>query len=236
MAQAAQPLPVEASSLGSDIAGIPAFLIDPQAAAKRVRSKTFWIVPLILSCLVTVVAGIYMKPIAMHAAAVSAPPDGMTSEQFAKQMEMGMKIGVYVGPVFVVIFTALTALVLFGTAAMVGASAKFGQMFNLVVGCGMIQLIGQIAGALVLHFKGEVNSMAELKPALGLDIFMSEGTSKYLMALGSMFSVFQIWWMVMMVLIFAAAFKVSKTKSLIAVLPVWLMALGFTLLGAVFQR
>jgi hypothetical protein len=40
----------------------------------------------------------------------------------------------------------------------------------------------------------------------------------------------------MMVLIFAVAFKVSKGKAFTAVFPLWLLGLGFALLGAVFRK
>jgi hypothetical protein len=236
MASKNQELPDEPSSFASNLAGIPSFLIDPEGAAKRVRSKWFWVTPLLLWCIIAVVVSIYLAPIAIHAAAVSAPPDGITSEQYAKNMAIGMKVGSFISPITVAVISALAALLLFGMATVMGISAKFGQLFNLVTGCGIITMLGQIATTLVLHFKGEVSSMAELKPPMGPDIFLPEGSNKYLVAAGSAFSLFQIWWVVMMVLIFAAAFRVTKMKSFIAVFPLWLIGLLLSLVGAAFQK
>jgi len=80
----------------------------------------------------------------------------------------------------------------------------------LVAGCGLIQALAAIAALIVLKGKGEVSTREELRPALGLDIFLPEGTNKFLSAFLGYFSVFEIWWIVMMVLIFAAAFRVSN--------------------------
>jgi hypothetical protein len=162
-------------------------------------------------------------------------PDGMTSEQFNKGAEMQAKFGPYFVPIVLLIY-ALSAGILLAMSAVMGVEAKFGQLFNLVAGCGLIQSLATIASAAILHFKGEVSSMAELRPAMGLDIFLPEGTNKYLVALASSFSIFQIWWFVMMVLIFAIAFRVSKGKAFAAVFPLWLLGLGFLLLGAAFQK
>lgn len=231
-----EEIPNEPSSFASDLAGIPSFLIDPEGAAKRVRSKWFWIAPMLISGIVAVAAYYYIMPFAIHAASVSPVPEGATPEQYVKGVETFMKFSTYVAPIFVGVISLIEALVLLAMAAVLGVSARFGQLFNLVAGCGIIQTLGAIASSTILHFKGEVSSMAELRPAMGFDIFLPEGANKYLVASGSMFSVFQMWWVVMMVLIFAVAFRVSKGKAFAAVFPLWLLGLAFSLLGAIFQK
>jgi hypothetical protein len=226
----------EPSSFISDLAGIPSFLIDPESAAKRVRSKWFWIAPVVLAIIVGALVFNYVTPYALHAASVSPVPDGVTPEQFSKGVEMQMKFGAYFVPVITLVIYLVEAGLLLAMSAFMGVPARFGQLFNLAAGCGIIMSLAGIASAAILHFKGEVSSMAELRPAMGLDIFLPEGTNKYLMAAGSSFSIFQIWWVVMMVLIFAAAFRVSKAKSFTAVFPLWILGLVFSLLGAVFQK
>ena len=236
MATKTAALPSETKSFASDLAGIPSFLIDPESAARRVYSKWFWIAPALISIIIAVVTFKFITPYALHAASVSPIPDGVTAEQYAKGVEIGMKFNTFLSPVFVLGFYAIEALLLLAMAAVLGARAKFGQLFNLAAGCGIIQSLAALATMAILHFKGEVSSMAELRPAMGLDIFLPEGTNKYLMAAGSAFSVFQIWWFVMMVLIFAAAFRISKGKSLAAIFPLWLLGLCFAFLGAAFQK
>ncbi len=235
MAVKAQDLPSEPSNFASDLAGIPGFLIDPESAARRVFSKWFWIAPVLLSMIIGVAVLKHNAPYIIHAASVSPVPDGVTQEQFNKGAEIQAKFGPYFVPL-VMLFYAIFAGLLLAMSAVLGVGAKFGQLFNLIAGCGLIQSLATVASAAVLHFKGEVSSMAELTPAMGLDIFMPEGTNKYLVAVGSAFSLFQIWWVVMMVLIFAAAFKVTKGKAFTAIFPLWLLGLCFALLGAAFRK
>jgi len=235
MAIKEQETPSETSSLAKDLAGIPSFLIDPESAARRLFSKWFWVAPTLLAIIIGVVVLEHNAPYILHAASVSPVPDGMTAEQFNKIAEAQVKYGPYFTPLAILIY-AIEAGLLLAMSAMMGVTAKFGQLFNLAAGCGIITSLSLIASAAILHFKGEVSSMAELRPAMGLDIFLPEGTNKYLVALGSNFSIFNLWWLVMMVLIFAVAFKVSKGKAFVAVFPLWILGMGLSLLGAMGQK
>ncbi len=223
----------------SDLIGLPSFLMDPESAAKRVHSKWFWIVPLIVLGVIGIGIGLFMAPIILHVAEVAPLAEGVSPEQHQQAMSMvGMftKVGVFLSPAIAAAIWAIGAALLLMVAAVTGTKARFGELFNLVAGCGIIQTLASIATAVILHFKGDINTQAELKPALGLDIFMPEGTNKYLMALGGSFSVFQIWWVVMMALVFAAAFHTTKVKGFLSVLPLWVLMVLLTLLGAAFQK
>jgi len=56
------------------------------------------------------------------------------------------------------------------------------------------------------------------------------------MAFIGYFSVFEIWWILMLWLTFAAAFRVSKTKALAVILPLVLINLVWRIGAAAFQR
>ncbi len=234
-----QEIPYETGGFASDLAGMLNFLIDPEGAAKRVHSKWFWVVPLLVLGAIGIGVGLYMMPMILHVAALAPPPDGATPEQQARAAGMVgtfTKIAIYLSPILAAIVWAIEAVILLAIAAVTSVKARFGELFNLVAGCAVIQTLASIATAVILHFKGEVSTSAELKPAMGFDIFMPEGTNKYLMALGGSFSVFQIWWVVMMALVFAAAFRTSKVKGFMAVLPLWIFGVLLAMVGAAFQR
>jgi hypothetical protein len=78
--------------------------------------------------------------------------------------------------------------------------------------------------------------MAELRPALGLDIFLSEGTNKDATAFLGFFSIFEIWWIVMMALIFSTAFRVSKGKAFAAILPLVIVSILLRVAVAALQK
>jgi len=239
MATKTDQLPMETAGIASDLAGVPSFFIDPESAAKRVHSKWFWVVALLISSIIGIAVGVYMIPMITHVTEIAPIPDGVTQEQHDRVLafaRIAIKFGVYLSPILTALIWAIIAGILLAISTVSGVAAKFGSLFNLVGGCWLIQSLGSIATAIILHFKGDISTQAELKPPMGFDIFLPEGTNKYLMAAGGSFSIFQIWWVVMMALIFSAAFRVSKGKSFAVVLPLWIIGLLLSLVGAIFQK
>ncbi len=226
-------------NIGSDIAGIGSFLIDPPGAARRVHSKWFWVAPLILFSLVSVFASFVIVPMTRHVMEVTPLPSGTTPEQYQKVMETSLtiqRISMYFAPVMAAIIFAIQAAVLLGASAVMSVNAKFRQLFNLIAGCSIIQVLAALAAVVILKAKGEVSTIAELRPALGLDIFLPSGTNKFLVALLGYFSVFELWWIVMMVLIYSVAFRVTKGKAFAVIVPLVLLSIILRLAGAAFQR
>lgn len=224
---------------GSDLAGMGNFFIDPVGAAKRVFSKWFWIGPVLLYSIVSISAGYLLMPMVRHVLEVSPIPPNLSPEQYQHNIEIGImiqRIFVFLAPVTAAALFALSAVILLASSAILSIQTRFLWLFNFVSGCALIQLLAPIASVVILKAKGDVSTMAELRPPLGLDIFLAEGTNKYLMALLGYFSVFEIWWVVMAVLIFSTAFRVSKAKAFAAILPLILLSIIFRLVGAVFQR
>ncbi len=226
-------------SFGSDLAGMGSFLIDPAGAAKRVYRKWFWVMPLIVIGIVSLVLYYLTLPMIQHVLEVTPPPSNASPEQYQHGLDIAMtiqRIVAFCMPVFLVVMWAVAALILLAMCSVTGVNVKFLWLFNLMAGSWVIQLLAGIARFVILKAKGEVSTTAELQPALGLDIFMPEGANKYAVAVLGYFSVFELWWIVMMVLVFSAAFRVSKGKAFAVVLPLILLSILFRVVGAAFQR
>jgi hypothetical protein len=241
MASYSSELPLERSeSVGDNLAGIPSFFIDPEGAARRVHTKWFWIGPLVIISIAGVIVGSLIIPIVRHVMEIAPLPPGATPEQFQKGMAVGLTIQkilfTYLGPVLATAVLAIEAGLLAAISSVMGVKATFRQLFNLVSGCALIGMLEQIAVIVILKAKGDISSVAELRPPMGIDIFLSEGTNKFLLAFLGYFSIFQIWWIVMLVLIFAAAFRVTKGKALSVVAPMVLLGLAWRLAMTAFQR
>jgi hypothetical protein len=222
-----------------DLAGMGSFFIDPQGAARRVFHRWFWVGPLVLFSIVTVIANYVMMPMVQHVLEVSPIPAGASPEQYQRGMDMAMtiqRVSMYFSPLIVALILALQALVVFAACSVLTIDVKFRWVFNLVAGCSLIQMLASVASLAILKGKGEISTMAELRPALGLDIFLPEGTNKYATAFLGYFSIFEIWWIVMMVLVFSAAFRVSKGKAFAAILPLLIVSILLRIGAAVFQK
>ncbi|HEY6990057.1 MAG TPA: hypothetical protein VH369_16800 [Bryobacteraceae bacterium] len=215
------------------------FLYDPAEAAQYVRGKWFWVGPLVVFSAVSIVVGLLMTPIIQHVLEVAPVPDGVPPERYQRGIAIGMtiqRVAVFLAPLIAAVIFSIQAAILLGGSAICSVRAKFRELFNLAAGCGLIQALTLIATIIVLKAKGEIASRAELRPAFGLDIFLPEGTNRFLTAFLGYFSVFEIWWIVMLWLTFAAAFRVSKSKALAAILPLILLNLAWRLGAAAFQR
>ena len=223
-------------NVGSNIAGMGTFFIDPQGAAKRLFTKWFWVWPLLVFMLVSLVGNFVVTPIVQNVLTSQPVPAGVNPETYQRQIEIGMKVQRITGIVFPALMIAFQALVLWGMASVVAVEAKYRQMLNLAAGCALIQALAAIAGVIILKAKGDISSMAELRPALGLDIFLPDSTNKVLLALVGYFSIFEIWWIVMMVLILCAAYRIGKAKAAAIVAPLVLISLVFRVVIAAFQR
>jgi len=239
MSRAASDLPLERETVADDLAGMGSFFIDPQGAARRVFHKWFWVGPLVIFSVVSVIASHVIIPMMQHVFEVAPIPPGVSPDQFQRQADMGMtalRLSMYFAPVITGVILAVPALLLLGSCSVLAIEAKFRWLFNLLAGCSLIQVIAAIANIIILKSKGEVSTAAELRPAVGLDIFLPEGTNKYAIALAGYFSIFEIWWVVMMVLILSAAFRVSKGKAFVAVVPLIALSILFRLGSAFLQR
>jgi hypothetical protein len=166
-------------------------------------------------------------------------PPNTDPAAYAKGLQIQMAIQHFIPllmPVLIGIACLFNAAILLATSSMLAVRVTFLKLFNLVVGCGLITGLQAIAWAVILKMKGDISSISELRPPLGLDIFLGENANKLLLATLGYFSVFQVWWFVMIVLTYSVGFRVSKTKAVTALLPVLLIGLLLTAVGAMFQK
>jgi Yip1 domain len=229
----------EPESFGSDLAGMGNFFVDPSGAAKYLFRKWFWLGPLIVVSVISVITYYLTLPMIEHVLEITPAPANTSPEQYQRGMEIGMMIQrviAFLMPVIIAIIWTISALILVAMCSALSVEAKFLSLFNLVAGCSLIQLLGSLAGFFILKLKGEVSTTAELHPALGLDIFLPEGTNKYAVALAGYINITEIWWIVMMVLVLSAAFRMTKGKAFAIVSPLIILSLLFRFIGAAFQR
>ena len=114
---------------------------------------------------------------------------------------------------------------------------KFPEIFTMLCHGTLIQALAAVAGFAVLKLKGDdLNSVADLRPAFGLDIFLHEGLPKPLLATLNYFSIFNIWYIVVIAIAFATLAKTTKGKAFAATAPNWILGWFFAVLGSFFQR
>jgi hypothetical protein len=151
---------------------------------------------------------------------------GATPLQHQRAIDIGIAAQRIFTPISIAVMILIEALIVYGTAIAFSIKSRFGEFLNLVAGCSLISVVlTYIANTIILRSKGEISSIADLTPPLGLDILLPDGANKILAGFLGYFSIFQVWWIIMMILIVSAAFRVSKGKALAIVAPLILLSL-----------
>ncbi len=224
--------------IGGQLIGMLNIYIDPAAAVKQIPRKRSWLWPLLVSSLVTVVVQYLSVPIALRVMQQN-PPGGMSAEQLQRSMgmiETMQKVGVFASPLIMAGMLALSAAILLGSCSVMGLVARFRDLFSLLCHCSLIGMLQTIAGYVVVRLKGdEIQTVEELQPSFGLGLIFHQGISKPVMAVLNYFSIFTIWYIVILSLAVACMTGSTKGKGFAAAAPVWLLGLLF-FVGISFLR
>lgn len=234
----AAPPPQPAANLKEGILGLLNVYIDPVGTARRVQLKWFWIYPLIVLSIVTAIVLLQLIPFTLQATRVD-PPNGVSGaqlEQALKFTSIGLEIGAYVSPLIILLFTCIGALLVMALGAIVDARVRFSTLLSLLLTCGMISTLQQVAAVIVLRSKGldDIASRQQLQVPLGLDIFIP--ATGALGGLLNFFSIFMIWYIVMLGLTYSHLAKVSKGKAFFATSGAWVLFMLMAVVGAAFRK
>jgi len=234
---AEEPVAAENSGgVASGFLGMFNAFVDPAGLAKAAKTKLFWLWPLIVVSLVTAVVLYLMTPYSLSIAEArlaqqTIPPERMEQTRHITQIITG--VIPFIAPVGFVVILSLLAFFVNLTSSMSGVTTKFRDVFSLMAGCSLIICLQTIATLVVLRVKGdEVTTQEQMAPAFGLDIFIPAHGA--LLAILNYFSIFQIWYLVILVLAFAYMTGSTKGKAFFAVLPAWLIPLILKVIGSFF--
>ena len=220
------------------IFGVFNVFIDPVATARSVPAPYAWLLPLAIFCVAFAIYNWLNIPLTMRVMALNPPPNasGEQLERIRSITEMSLKVGTFVGPLFIIGITALLALLTNLMATAMSMKTRFRDVFTLMSAVSLIGVLQLIAGFIVLRAKGDdIQSMQQLRPSFGLDIFFPDLKGPAF-AILNFFSIFEIWSLVMLALSLAALTKSSKGKAFAAITPWWFVTLLFAVVGSLFQR
>lgn len=230
----------ESGSLATDLAAMANVFIDPAATVKSIDRKWLWLWPVLITAIVGTVFAVILVPISVQLGLqASTQAQSMTPEQLQRGLSLGIMIGkiiAFLSPIWVVLKLLLLAWLLSVACSIMSMKATFRQLFTLLSVCSLIQLLQAIATYIVIRSKGEIQTLEELMPPFGMDIFVRGETSKFLLAFLNFFSLFEIWYLVILAIGLAALTNSSKGKAFAAITPVWVLPLLFVLVGAAFRR
>jgi hypothetical protein len=216
--------------------------IDPAATAKRVPAKLFWLWPVITLIIIYVVFSTLLLPYTVQLvdARISQTmlQRGVPPDQIERAQHMAESFSRFTGlatPAIVIGVIALLAWLVALTGSMVGLRAKFRDVFCLMAACSLIPALQYAADYIVVKTKGdEIQTPEQLTPPFGIDIFFP-GAHGAFYAFLNFFSIFEIWYLVVLVFGLAYLAGSSKGKAFAAITPAWVLPLLFRIIGAAFS-
>jgi hypothetical protein len=217
---------------------VDTFIAPTQTFTDILRSTSWWL-PFVLAVLVTLgVSFAIDKKVGFDRVvenAIHASPkqedqlSSLTPEQREsrlKGMAVGYRYTTYASPIFILIFSAIGAAVLWGSFNFgLGARTTFGQMFCLWMYCSLPRLLGGLLTIVTICFGGNAESF-DLKDPVGTNIgyYLADAAPWLKTALG-FFDVIGIWTLVLLVLGTAVVAKVSRGKAAAVIVGWWVLIL-----------
>jgi hypothetical protein len=229
-------------TVGDGFVGMLNVFVDPKTTAKDVPAPLSWLWPLITLTIIYIVTGYLMLPYVMNLIDVRINQQISQQNTPVEQAERARTVAHAIYqfyplaiPVIVVVFILFFGWLVSAMASMAGLRTKFRDVFSLMAACSLIPALQSIATYIVLRAKGdEITSQDQLTPPFGLDIFL-QNIHGGLLGLVNFFSIFQIWYLIVLTLALAYLGKSTKGKAFFAITPAWLLPLVIRIVQAMVQ-
>lgn len=198
----------------------------PSATFEDVRERPRWLAPLLIVMALTVVVSFVMLPVTLALQRVQMAGRGMTPEQIEKALGIVRIFSVVGAPVFVVVFTAIFALLFWGWAAVSGArEPTYKAAFTAMIYTGIIQILQAIVQTIVMFLKGAEQIAQEGSlPTFGLALFLERGDMpRLLWGLLANINFFSIWGAIVTAIAGIHALRMSKGSAYAFAVVIWLI-------------
>jgi hypothetical protein len=225
-------------TVGDGVIGMLNAFVDPAGTARRVPAPLSWLWPIVVLSVIAVTMGYLTAPYQLAVADAQMVQRGMPAEQLERARTITHAVTQYLipaSPLLVIGFVALFAWLIGLVGSMLGMKAKFRYVFSLLAACSLIPSLQTIANYIVIRAKGdEVNTPEQLTQPFGIDIFL-QNVHGPLLAILNYFSIFQIWYLIVLTLGLAYLTKSTKGKAFAAITPAWLIPLFLQIVRSMFQ-
>lgn len=215
----------------------------PDATMASIARRPDWVLPLVILLVVSLGAGVVIaQHVDFGAAAREAMEQNknMTPEQMEKGVKMAAGIGkvtTYLSPVLSVIGLLIIAGVLLLAFRLFGGEGDFKQAFSVTCYSSMPGVVKGIITLIIVMMKGGMIPAQQLATLVrsNLGFLADYKTSPMAFTLLASIDLFSIWYLILMIIGFAYLARVSKVKSAVIIISLWIVVLLFKLIGPAMQ-
>jgi hypothetical protein len=208
---------------------------DPAEAVRRADRPLFWVWPVLLTSVVGLSTDLRLAPLAVRILQTN-PPLGFSAGDLQPILGIVSRVlwlGAFLSPVLLAVKLFGIACVIAWTCRLMKLPVKLLPVFNLVAACSLIRMLEDIANYfLVRATAGDLHSLDQLQASFGLDLILPPTGSAVVSATLNFFSIFEVWYLVILVLGIACLTRGSRAQALAAITLVWMPSFAFALLSA----
>lgn len=218
-------------------------LFSPDATMASIAKRPDWVLPLVLILISSFLVGIIVAQHVDFGAAVREQMEqnkNITQEQMDKGVKMGViigKVATYLAPVFGIIWLLVIAGVLLLAVRLFGGEGDYKQAFSVTCYASIPGIIKAVALLIIVLAKGGIippQTLATLVRS-NLGFLADYKASPMAFALLSSVDLFSIWFVVLLILGFAYVSRLSKAKTAVIVVSLWIVGTCFKLIGPALQ-
>lgn len=220
----------ETKGTGGFFASLIDVFTDPMKVFGRIDAGLEWWKPFVVLAAVNAAIAWFSLPIEIQIAKFN----GASSEQLELMGKFGW-VGAILAPIIALVVLLITAGLVNLIINLVSARSNFKKVLSLVCFTGLIGMLEQLITFFIVRFKGleTIESRADTEVHLGPGALFPEAEGVFAAVLRAL-SVFQIWYFIVFIVGLAAIFKINKTKAAVPAAVIWLIGLGFIMLGQKF--
>ncbi|MGH7491544.1 MAG: Yip1 family protein [bacterium] len=199
----------------------------PRATMDDIVARPSWLVPLVITVIAVGISSYLLKELIVDQALEEMARDGkVTQEQMDAAVPWIEKSVLILPLIFMPIMSLLLAGVfMFVGNVILGGEARFKTAFSVICWSGIILLLSSIVNIPLMLSRGDMASPTSLAFLAGDD----KGSPMFF--LFSQLDLFYFWWVAIMGIGFAAAYKFANQKGIITAFACWavFIALGMGL-------
>jgi hypothetical protein len=218
-------------------------LFSPDATLASIARRPDWVLPLVILLIMSLAAGVV---IAQHVDFGAAAREAIEQNKNAtpEQVEKGVKIATGVGKVLTYLSPVLSAIGLLVIAGVLllafrlfGGEGDFKQAFSVTCYSSMPGVIKSVILMIIIVAKGGIIPAPQLATLVrsNLGFLVDLKANPMAFAVLSSIDIFSIWFLALMIIGFAYLARVSRAKSAVVIISLWLVVLCFKLIGPALQ-
>jgi hypothetical protein len=220
------------------VRGLIDVFANPTALFERLRGRPDWILPLVVLSLFSMAVFFFLFPY-MGQASLKSLPENASKQQIdaLRQYWTGYpKWSLLFAPIGVALGILASAGILTGLVSMFSGRAQFKPLFSAILYAKLVTIPAGILTALVVYLRGldAVQSMMDVQWSISPAAFIPT-ENKALFALLSQLSLFEFWYIALLVIAVQKIAGAKRGTSITAVLIMWALGAAATIGMASFR-